>query len=76
MSRPTTRLTSTSRTGTETDIADVSSRTREESEGLYEMMIIITKELKNINKRCDRDREELLIHIKEQEERKELDYKS
>jgi len=70
MSKPTTRLTSTSRTGTETDIADVPSRTREEPESLNEMMITITNELKNINKRCDRDREELLIRIKEQKERK------
>jgi len=40
------------------------------------MMIIITKELKNINKRCDKDRKELLTRIKEQEERKRPDYKS
>jgi len=60
MSRSIIRLTSTSRTETETDIADVPSRTREEPEGLYEMIITISNELKNINKRYDRDREELL----------------
>jgi len=63
MSRP-TRLKSTSRAGTKTDIADVPSRTREEPEDLYKMMITITNELKNINKQCDRDREELLTRIK------------
>jgi len=69
MSRP-TRLKSTSHAGTETDIADIPSRTREEPEGLYKMMITITNELKNINKRYDKDREELLTRIKKQEERK------
>jgi len=73
ISRSTTRLTSTSRAGTKTNIADVPSPTREEPEGLYEMMITITNKLKNINKRCNRDREELLTCIKEQEERKGLD---
>jgi len=70
MSRLTTRLTSTSREGTEMDIADVPSRTCEESEGFYEMMVTVTNELKNINKRCDRDREEFLTRIKAQEEQK------
>jgi len=68
MSRPTTQLTSTSHTGTETDIADVPSRTRLGLEGLYEMMIAIINELKNINKRCDKNHEELLTRMKEQEE--------
>jgi len=45
-------------------------RIREEPEGLDEMMITITNELKNINKRCNKDREELLNLIKEQEKRK------
>jgi len=36
-------------------------------------MVTITNELKNINKRCDRDREELLIRIKGLKERKGLD---
>jgi len=65
MSRPTTRLASTSRTGTETDTTDVPSRTREE--GLYEMIVSMANKLKNINKRWNKDREEFLTRMKEQE---------
>jgi len=63
----TTRLASTSRAGTETDMTDVPSRTREES--LYEMIVSMSKELKNISKRCDKDREEFLTRMKEQEQK-------
>jgi len=46
VSRYITRLTSTSRMGTETDIDNIRSRTREEAEGLYEMAVAMTNELK------------------------------
>jgi len=67
------RYTSTNRTETETSIADILSRTHEEPEGLYEIMIAMTNELKNINKRRDEDYEEILTLRKEHEERKGSD---
>jgi len=57
-------------------IADVPSRTHEEPEGLYEMIIAITNKLKNINKRSDKNHEELRTFRKEYgecEERKRSD---
>jgi len=67
MFRSTTRLASTSCAGTETDMTDVTSRTREES--LYEMIVSMANELKNISKRCDKDRKEFLTRMKEQEQK-------
>jgi len=48
-------------------MTDVPSRTREE--GLYEMIVSIANELRNISKRCDKDREEFLTRMKEQEQK-------
>jgi len=48
-------------------------RARKEPEGFYKMMIAIINELKNINKRCYKDREEFIIRMKEHEERKGSD---
>jgi len=71
----TTRLTSTSRTGTETDINDTSSR--KEIEGFYEIIFAIINELKSMNRRYDEDREEFRTFKKEyevdREEQKESD---
>jgi len=43
---------------TEMGTDDVSSRTREEPEGLYEMIVAMINELKSMNKRHNEDCEE------------------
>jgi len=58
MSKLTTRLTGTSRMGTETGTDDVSSRTREEPEDLYEMIVVMINKLISMNKRHNEDCEE------------------
>jgi len=65
MPRPTTRSSSAGRAGTETDVADAPSRTRDKV--LYEMIISMANELKNISKQRDKDREEFLTRMEEQE---------
>jgi len=63
MSKFTIRLTSTSRTGTETAIADVLSC--EEPEGLSEMVVAMINEIKSMNKERNEDRKELKTFRKE-----------
>jgi len=65
MFRSTTRLTDISHTGTKTDTDDIFSRTREEIEGLYEMIFAMTNELKSMNRQHDEDHEEFRIFRKE-----------
>jgi len=59
--------TGTSHKGTETGKDDIPSRTREETEGHYEMIFAMTNELKNMNRRQDKDREAFKTFRKEYE---------
>jgi len=78
MSKPTIHLASTSRTGTETGTNSIPSRTREETEDLYEMIFAITNEFKSMNRQHDEDHEEFRTFSKEyeidREKRKGYDY--
>jgi len=67
ISRSSIRLAGTSGTETETGTDNIPSRTRKETEGFYEMIFAITKELKDMNKRHNVDRKEFRTFKKEYE---------
>jgi len=76
MSRLIIRFIGTSRIGTETDTDNIPSRTREEIESFYEMIVAMTNEFKSMNRQYDEDREEFRTFRKEyenREKRKESD---
>jgi len=72
----TTRFTNTNHTGRETGTDDILSRTREKTEGFYEMIFAMINELKSMNSH-DEDCEEFRTFKKEyevdREERKGYD---
>jgi len=67
MSRSTSRLTDTSRMETETNTDDIPSRTREETEGFYEMIFAMNNELKSMNRRHNKNGKEFRTFRKKYE---------